>query len=146
MEMKVHPLRSFCLLGVPRMKTALLIIWLMIGSFCLHDKSCAVAPTLPRTIIQRNTPFNPGFLGVALDAESVVCIVRIVMPNSPAEIAGILPGDIITHCNGQQMNMREFVESIRHFSAGRKLKLTVKRDNVFIMVPVTLIERMPKLE
>lgn len=52
-----------------------------------------------------------------------------VMPDSPAEEAGLKHGDVITHVNGKLVDdEEELVQDLHQVGAGKKVDLTVIRD------------------
>jgi membrane-associated protease RseP (regulator of RpoE activity) len=51
-----------------------------------------------------------------------------VMPGSPADEAGILPGDVIVATNGRRVDVSTFTESVQRTPDGQSLAATVDRD------------------
>jgi len=52
-----------------------------------------------------------------------------VMPDSPAEAAGLKHGDVITHVNGKLVDdEEELVDDLKQVGAGKQVDLTVIRD------------------
>ncbi len=68
--------------------------------------------------------------GVILAASSGVVIpeVREVLPNSGAQEAGILEGDIITSINGHSIHLSTEVSFTSFYSLGEPMEVTVERD------------------
>ncbi|MGB6222153.1 PDZ domain-containing protein, partial [Haloferula sp.] len=70
---------------------------------------------------------TPPYLGVQLEEDAPLATV--VMPDSPADRAGILEGDRITKANGQEISSpRNLLDIIKSSVPGDKLRLTLKRD------------------
>ncbi|MDI9370521.1 MAG: DegQ family serine endoprotease [Synergistota bacterium] len=66
-------------------------------------------------------------------------VVSDVMPDSPAEKAGLHRGDVILEVDGASVkNHQEFVMKIRQMLAGTKVKLTVVRQKKTIEIDATL--------
>jgi serine protease DegQ len=85
------------------------------------------------------TPEIAQMLGV--DQTSGV-VVREVAPGSPAEAAGIQPGDIITAVNGQETPTAEkFIATIRATKPGDRIELDVVRGTTTVKIPVTVADR-----
>ncbi len=64
-----------------------------------------------------------------------------VVPGSPAEIAGILAGDVILEINGIEVDNRDVVIEEVTSSAGTLLEMVVRRDGG--IVPIAVTPRMP---
>lgn len=74
--------------------------------------------TLPRAMI-----------GVVVANEGGGVIVERVSPGSPAQSAGVLPGDIITNLNGQSIaDVLEVIDLMTELSPGDEVSLSVERD------------------
>jgi S1-C subfamily serine protease len=68
-------------------------------------------------------------------------VVRVVAPNSPAERAGIYPGDRITEFNGQPVvDVQQLIESIRTTPADSVIQLKIDRDGEELAIDLTLGE------
>jgi serine protease Do len=65
-----------------------------------------------------------------------------VIPNSPAQKAGIVENDIITAVDGEVLKERDLVSILRTKAVGQEVVLTVLRNNEEKMIPVTL-EKAP---
>ena len=65
-----------------------------------------------------------------------------VVDGSPAKLAGLEPGDVITEVNGAPVpTMAALVVSLRSFHAGELVQLTVIRNGTSRTVSATLSER-----
>ncbi len=76
-------------------------------------------------------------LGVQLDQEQEAAVVVEVLPGSPAEKAGLKPGDRITSFNGEALQTSfDLVEQIRLLEPGDSAKLTLDRAGQTVEVTV----------
>jgi putative serine protease PepD len=81
---------------------------------------------------------SPSLLG---SAGGGVRVERTV-PGSPAEAAGLLPGDVITAAGGQPVgSMGDLVLALRAHRPGDQVELSLRRDGVDSSALVTLAER-----
>ncbi len=90
---------------------------------------------------------EPGYLGVVTDdrreARRGVRIVT-VAPRSPAEVAGLRPGDLIVAIAGQPIReTRDFAGVLQNSAIGQQLAIRVQRDGRPVDVSVTLGSRPP---
>jgi S1-C subfamily serine protease len=75
-------------------------------------------------------PVNHAYVGVELTAGSTSGGAQIssVQPGSPADSAGVQPGDVVTAINGKAVSSTEqFIETVDTYAPGQTLKLTVNR-------------------
>ena len=88
---------------------------------------------------KRAIPRIYGMLGILLeDADGGVLIERVI-PDSPADKAGIKSKDVVTHLDGEAMPDRETLsKNIKKHRPGEKVKLTLKRKDKSIEIEVTL--------
>lgn len=113
-----------------------------------------LAPLAPQ-VREFSVPFAGGtYLGVSLaeiDANRAkelklkedygVEITR-VEEGSPAEKAGVKPGDVVQEYNGQRVEgMEQFGRMVRETPAGREVKLTISRDGAPQTLTATLASR-----
>ena len=62
-----------------------------------------------------------------------------VQPTSPAESAGLQPGDVVTAINGKSISStQQFIETVDNLPPGQKIILTVNRNGQTKTVPLTL--------
>ena len=70
-----------------------------------------------------------AMIGVVVANEGGDVIVERVSPGSPAQSAGVLPGDIITNLNGQSISdVSEVIDLMTELSPGDEVSLSVERD------------------
>ncbi len=92
-----------------------------------------------------------GWLGITVlpvkkIGRTTGALVSAVWPNSPAEKAGIVPGDILTEMDGQPVNVRFFEEvplfyqSVAAESAGKSVSLKYLRDNSEKTAAATVVQ------
>lgn len=104
------------------------------------DRVLAALPAL-----EAGTTIRAGFLGVKWQPEAAggVRIVN-VDPKSPAEAAGLKPGDVVTAIDGHPVRaFSDAVRALRRRSVGEKVKITVKREGASLDLEATLASRPP---
>ena len=88
---------------------------------------------------QTVTPLLAEALGLADDA---AVIVSDVVPGSPAERAGLRPGDVVTALDGKTMeNGRQFRINVYARGAGEQVALDVRRGTRQLQIRVPVAER-----
>ena len=88
---------------------------------------------------QGNTP-SP-FLGINFDTAEEGVLVTYVLPDSPADEAGLEAGDIITALNGEAVTADELAEAVGALAVGDTVALAVLRDGEALDLEATLAER-----
>lgn len=84
-------------------------------------------------------PERQGWLGVNLGSDDTGVLIEDVLHNSPAERAGLKPGDQINSVNGTAMNSTDQVrDAIRTSGPGGVLRLSIRRENGVVQVAATL--------
>ena len=91
------------------------------------------------SVARRKIPAHSGMIGVALgDAEGGAKILQVV-PDSPAEKAGLKVDDVITKLNDKMVSSRdELVSAVHRFSPGQEVTLEVRRGDKHMDVKATL--------
>ncbi len=100
------------------------------------------------SVPRRPIPPPRAMLGVMLEDGPQGPVVRQVIPQSPAERAGLRVNDIIAQLNDQPLKDRnQLVELTKQFRPGQKVKLLVLRDGQKLEVSVALaVVQMPGQE
>jgi hypothetical protein len=90
----------------------------------LAELSMMVRQSMPS-----DRPLPRAMIGIVVANEGGDVIVERVSPGSPAQSAGVLPGDIITNLNGQLISdVSEVIDLMTELSPGDEVALSVERD------------------
>ncbi len=97
---------------------------------------------------------SPGYLGITyVDvtyhmamSRNMPCfdgaLITAVAPRSPAEAAGLLPGDVIVSLDDQSVGVScPLLQSLLARKAGEQVTLTIQRHDQLVAIPVTLSRR-----
>jgi serine protease Do len=80
------------------------------------------------SVPRRAIPPIGGVIGIQLAEKDGEACIEMVMPNTPAEAAGLKAKDIVTHINGQSApNFMELRNLMRRHMPGETVHITVKR-------------------
>jgi regulator of sigma E protease len=79
------------------------------------------------------TRYQMGYAGFQ---PRILTLIRMVLPKSPAEKAGLRAGDVILAIDGAPAYLYQFLDIIQK-SAGKELQFTVDRDGEMLTLPVT---------
>lgn len=149
-----YPPRLF---GIRRGETIYSLNLVPIGGFVkmlgeedpTHERSFAHASKLWRTTVLLAGPGMNLLLAVLLFAASFMVgwptpiasevVIAGVQPGSPAESAGLRPGDVVTAIDGQPLATMQDIRAAARASAGRDLVLTLQREGN--PLPVTVQPR-----
>lgn len=109
------------------------------------EEILAQLPTL-----RKGETIRPGRMGVTYDDKGPVsgeAIAKDIRPNSPAEQAGMKPGDIIIEANGQKIERIPLMKTVLGpMAAGSELSLIVRRDGKEVPLTMKLAAEIPPLE
>lgn len=120
-----------------------------------YDAGIGFAVPLEEILVQLPTlrkgeSIRPGRMGVTYDDKGPVsgeAIARDIRPNSPAEQAGMKPGDIIIEANGQKIERIPHMKTVLgRMAAGSELSLIVKREGKELPLTMKLAAEIPPLE
>jgi predicted metalloprotease with PDZ domain len=78
------------------------------------------------------------WLGAALDSNNGASVFGVVHSGSPAERAGVAPGDEAVAIDGLRLTARNLDERLRNFRSGDTVTITAFRDHVLMRHRVTL--------
>jgi len=88
---------------------------------------------------RRKIPPKGGVLGIGVDDADQGARVVKVLPDSPAEAAGLQTDDVITHVEGDPAGgLHELIAAIRRHPPGRTVRLTVRRGEETLEIPARL--------
>ena len=100
----------------------------------------AAGATVLVILVQLSLPY----LGVQRDPEASGYLVQAVAENSPAAVAGVVPGDRIVKVDGVEADADEGIAPILvNYTAGQTIELEIERDGQHFRVQTTL-ERRPR--
>jgi hypothetical protein len=109
-------------------------------------------PEVPEPVPPPTLGETRPWLGVFFQQTGAGAEVTEVIADSPADDAGVLRGDVITHVEGQRVTMeRNLADLIARHEPGERVELEVLRDGEEREIRVTLGERtdvapVPRLE
>ena len=87
----------------------------------------------------RAIPRASGAMGISLTNAPKGAGIEKIFPKSPAEKAGLLPGDIVTHVGTKEMkNLAELRDTILSFEPGDEVTITVRRRDESFDAKITL--------
>ena len=81
------------------------------------------------------------YLGITIQADQDGAKVEAVMPDSPADAAGLLAGDIITAVEGDVVTADSIREVLATLAVGDTINLSVNRDDEKLELKATLADR-----
>lgn len=82
---------------------------------------------------------TPQYTG---DYSQLPVFIAVVAPDSPAQQAGLQPGDIIESVNGEKVRGLDNVREVIRMHAGKEIEITVRRDDE--LITVRLRPRLPE--
>ena len=85
---------------------------------------------------------NGPQLGVGGGPEDKECVVRMILPNSAAEKAGLQAGDVIERFNGEKVDsVKQLAELVHRYQVGDTVPLSIRRGGSLIQFDVVLQRR-----
>jgi S1-C subfamily serine protease len=84
-------------------------------------------------------PEHP-YIGVEITTKGSDAAVMSVMPNSPADKAGLKKGDVITAVDGKKVTAADISQTVAALQVGKQIKLTIVRDSKQMDITVTLAD------
>ena len=106
-----------------------------------------IAPLLASAekILKAGGDIRAGWLGLFLEDSPVGVFVQRVTPDSPAQNAGLSPGDALVRYNGQMIqDARHFIQLVQDSSIGGTAKLGIVRQGKPLNLAATIEERRPQ--
>jgi serine protease Do len=106
-----------------------------------------IAPLLASAekILKTGGDIRAGWLGVFLEDSPEGVFVQRVAPDSPAQFAGLNPGDGLIRFNGQKIqDARHFIQLVQDSSIGTRAKLEIVRQGNPLNLSAKIEERKPQ--
>jgi predicted metalloprotease with PDZ domain len=82
-------------------------------------------------------------LGVTVKSEHGRAVVKTVASNSPAQLAGIDPGDELLAIDGFKVSAEKLTERLNLYQVGQEIKLTIFHADRLMTLPITLAASQP---
>ena len=123
--------------GHPHLFSKKIRLWKVLPSQVLN--------TAVGRILEERKNIRAGWLGIMPDPDDRALRVDKVIPESPAEEAGLRSGDVIVRVDDQPvLSRRDLAQAIRWRGAGNALTLSVVRDGQLHELSALLTERQDK--
>jgi len=99
-----------------------------------------IYPTFLGVILLSTSAFaSEGYLGAMITMTDDGIVVQKIIPNSPAEEAGLVQDDLILKLDGiEPTDLTAFATEIRDRASGTQISLTILRENREITIHVVL--------
>lgn len=114
-----------------------LIMVFALGGYALAQNDATATP-IPA---EEESIATAGYLGVYYEAAEAGAVITEIVPESPAEGAGLLAGDVITAVDGQAVTAETLADAVSAYSAGDAVTLSIARGEETLEIEVTLGER-----
>jgi len=104
------------------------------------------ARSAPATGFELNIESNQasGYVGVTFSPDNLQPTIQSVDLGSPADSAGFLEGDLVTHFEGREMtSVEDLAQALKKFAPGQKVKFRITRGTDELTIPVILDARPP---
>ncbi|NCJ08332.1 PDZ domain-containing protein [Synechococcales cyanobacterium C] len=86
---------------------------------------------------------NPPYWGLDIKSEGGVALIKQVLVNSPAQQAGLEPGDELVAIAGFRVTAEQINDRLRDYQAGQSLEVTVFHQDELRTTPVILAPPQP---
>lgn len=83
----------------------------------------------------------PGAVAAAYSLESEALMVTAIEPGSPAESAGLLPGDLLVGIGHAHGSIRGLARRLRNLHAGASIELSIVRGGSLVTAKATPVVR-----
>jgi predicted metalloprotease with PDZ domain len=90
--------------------------------------------------IEQNTPY----LGIVAKSENGREVIKSVTSNSPAQLAGVDPGDELLAIDGFKVNADKLTDRLKLYQVGQQINLTIFHADRLITLPITLSNPQPQ--
>ncbi len=90
--------------------------------------------------VEANTPY----LGINVKTESGKEAIKTVAANSPAQLAGIDPGDELLAIDGFKITADKLTDRLRSYQPGKQISVTIFHADRLMIVPVILATPQPQ--
>ena len=71
-------------------------------------------------------------------------VIKSVASNSPAQLAGVDPGDELLAIDGFKVNAEKLVSRLKSAQVGQQISLTIFHADRLMTVPITLVASQPQ--
>jgi predicted metalloprotease with PDZ domain len=86
---------------------------------------------------------NVPTLGIIVKSEHGREMIKSVASNSPAQLAGVDPGDELLAINGFKISADKLIDRLKSYQVGQQIELTIFHGDRLITVPVILAPSQP---
>jgi predicted metalloprotease with PDZ domain len=90
--------------------------------------------------VEENTPY----LGIVVKSEHGREVIKSVASNSPAQLAGVDPGDELLAIDGFKVNAEKLIDRLKLYPVGQPINLTIFHADRLMTLPITLAPPQPQ--
>jgi predicted metalloprotease with PDZ domain len=90
--------------------------------------------------IEQNTPY----LGIVAKSENGREVIKSVASNSPAQLAGVDPGDELLAIDGFKISADKLIDRLKLYQVGQQINLTIFHTDRLMTLPITLSNPQPQ--
>ncbi len=90
--------------------------------------------------VEANTPY----LGIVVKSENGREVIKSVTSNSPAQLAGVDPGDELLAIDGFKVNADKLTDRLKSYQVGQQINLTIFHIDRLMTLPITLSTPQPQ--